>query len=821
MGLWTYTLRELARRPGKSLFTLSGIAIGVAAAVAALATSDAARGRYTELFEGLAGRSALEVFAPGEVGFDPAVADSLLHIPGVRATLPEVQATGGLPSWRSSAAVVVRASRPGDGPTPRDDEVLVPDELLEAHGLRVGGRLRLWGTAGQGNYLVSRLPPDAARKVGGGFVVVSLPTAQHLFGLGEKINLVRLVLHDGADPETVRAAVAAQLPPGLQVRDPAGRADITRSLRAAASYGLTGLTAVALAAAGYIVFGLAQLNLLARRSELAILRTLGASTRHVEGILLRHALVLGFCGGVAGTLGGALLAWAFLGGSNASAGLALASPRLSWESIGLGLLLGVGLSVCAVWLPARSVCRTPPLALLRASAQSVPGGAVRGQFAPIALFCLALGTWVLAECSARRFSPAVGRIVFPPALVLVLAGLMGLVAPRLPALLARLERPVRFLFGVEGGLAVRLLGRRPERSARACGVGFITVTMVIGFGHTVLNSLADVRTWTRRAIPADLLVRGAQADPGFVLNVALPESLGDDLRALEGVACVDRITFISSTVNGTPAIVLARTFTPEQPLPVALRTDEADVIRQGLARGEVVLAEGLASALRVGVGDCISLDTPLGPRSIRVAGVVVEYAAGGAALYLDWNAAASLFGPFGVHVFLLTLQEERKAAAEAAVERYCAARGLVLQRNRELQKAVDELTRGLTGGLWALLAVMIVIAALGVVNAVLSFAIEQRHDVQILRMIGMATRRIRSTFRLQATFLALVGVPGGVVCGVALALALDHTIRGLWGYSVPFQIQWEFLLWSVGNALFVGILAGFTLPVLSRSGVAK
>jgi predicted lysophospholipase L1 biosynthesis ABC-type transport system permease subunit len=486
---------------------------------------------------------------------------------------------------------------------------------------------------------------------------------------------------------------------------------------------------------------------------------------------------------------------------------------LGWETIGLGVVLGPGLALGAVWLPAKSVCRTPPLALFRANAGVGPTNTRRVWRALPALFCLALGTWALAECALGRISPATGRSLFPPALVLALVGLTGVVAPWLPALLAYGERPARFLFGVEGGLGVRLLGRRPDRSARACGVAFVTVTVVIGFGHTVLNTLADVRDWTRRAIPADLLVRGARPDPGFVLNVALPESLGDTLRDLNGIAGVDRITFIPTTANGTSALVLARTFTPGRPLPVALRRDEADAIRQGLARGEAVLAEALARALGVGAGDFVTLDTPFGPRRVRVAGVVVEYAAGGGALYLDWDAATTLFGPFGVHVFLLTVHEGRRAEAQAAVARYCSEQGLCLQRNEELRTAVDDLTRGLTGGLWALLAVMLAVAALGVVNAVAVLAVEQQGDVQCLRAIGMSGGRVRRTSRLQAAFLALAGVPGGAACGIALAFALDRTIRGVWGYGVPFQVQWGFLLWAVGEAIVVGILAGFA-PLL-------
>src|ERR1700735_4373588 len=98
MGLWKYAVRDLVRRPGRSLFTWSVIAVGVAAAVAALAATQAARGHYRELFDGVAGRSTLEVYAPGEGGFDPAAA-ALARVPGVYEAVPEVRGTGGLPSW--------------------------------------------------------------------------------------------------------------------------------------------------------------------------------------------------------------------------------------------------------------------------------------------------------------------------------------------------------------------------------------------------------------------------------------------------------------------------------------------------------------------------------------------------------------------------------------------------------------------------------------------------------------------------------------------------------------------------------------------------
>jgi ABC-type lipoprotein release transport system permease subunit len=276
---------------------------------------------------------------------------------------------------------------------------------------------------------------------------------------------------------------------------------------------------------------------------------------------------------------------------------------------------------------------------------------------------------------------------------------------------------------------------------------------------------------------------------------------------------VEQISFLSITVNGSPALLLARTFAADAPLPIDLRGAPPEPIKDGLANGETILADGLATYLGARVGDTVALDTPCGPRKLRVAGVVSEYAAGGWALYLDWKAASSLFGHSGVHVFLVTLTVG--GSAEAEVERYCAARGLFLQRSREFRKTVDDLTRGLTAGLWALLAVMIAVAGLGVANTVAVVAKEQRADVRIMYAIGMSARRIRWSFRLQTVFLTLAGVPGGALCGIGLAFVMGRTIRGLWGYGVQFEIQWEFLLWSVGNAILVAILTGFAFPLLS------
>src|SRR5881227_1381687 len=49
--LWKYTVREVQRRPGRTLLTLLGIVIGVATIVAVTATTRATRRSYQGMFD--------------------------------------------------------------------------------------------------------------------------------------------------------------------------------------------------------------------------------------------------------------------------------------------------------------------------------------------------------------------------------------------------------------------------------------------------------------------------------------------------------------------------------------------------------------------------------------------------------------------------------------------------------------------------------------------------------------------------------------------------------------------------------------------------
>src|SRR5262249_43164114 len=109
--LWRYTARNLRRRPGRTLLTLLGIAIGVAAAVAVTPPVAAARQAHREMFDELAGRAALEVVAEGMGGFEEQAAP-VASAPGVKSAVPAVQGPAALLGPSGAVPVFVVGSDP-------------------------------------------------------------------------------------------------------------------------------------------------------------------------------------------------------------------------------------------------------------------------------------------------------------------------------------------------------------------------------------------------------------------------------------------------------------------------------------------------------------------------------------------------------------------------------------------------------------------------------------------------------------------------------------------------------------------------------------
>ncbi len=484
--------RLLSGRPGLAWLALACIAVGVAA-------RGAVAGSVTAVEHQLAAQARELLAADLEVSsarpLDAAVRAAVAGVlpPGSRtaearsltamavadgtAVLCELRAIA--PGWPLAGTLSgepAGAEAALGGPEPA---VLVDPDLLPRLGVAVGGELRLGGGAfrivgtiahepGAGGSSF-RLGPkiyvglaalDAAGLAGDGvrarhLLLAALPDAAAAAGTAKRL---RLSLQLPADEAEGMGAGPSEAPVRVRSAVEAAQQGARAASRAADLLRVVALFALALGALG--VAALAAGMMRAQADDLAVLRVLGATRRRAAGIFAVQAGLIGAGGGAIGTLAGCLLAL----GAGLAMGVAPAWPQLGDVAIGLGL--GTAAALAAAALPALTLARMAPLAVLRGEAPApVPRGA-----AALVLVTMAVAAALVAAIEARSWTigPLVAAGAALTALLMAALGRLALpllakIRPRVFALrhglanLARAERrPMALIVAL--GLAAALGG---------------------------------------------------------------------------------------------------------------------------------------------------------------------------------------------------------------------------------------------------------------------------------------------------------------------------------------------------------------------------
>jgi putative ABC transport system permease protein len=817
--LWRYTAREVRRRPGRTLLTLLGIAIGVAAVVAVNLTADTTTHAYRNMFAQVSDRAALEIVAEGLGAFDPASVADVAAVPGVGAVVPVLQEPGALVGAGGPQPVLILGIDPNGDRAARDyvlregqmlgdgDGLLLEAGFASGQKLQVGQTAKLLTPAGIFRLPVVGLlePRGAAAFNGGSIVFLPLKKAQSMFALGDRVNSLQLVLDRGADPRRVEEQLTGRLPAGFTAQEPIARSEHALGAVASTEGAMALLSAVSLVAGGFVILNSFLMNLGERRRQLAILRALGTTRAQVTRLLLREALVLGAIGTVAGMAAGLALAVLFTGAMEGMLNVVLLPLHLSAKPFLIAGVLGPGMSLAATYLPARRAGRRAPLEELFPRRTAVDERARRW---PCALgVALLLGAALVETGLVHGWFPRARiKALIASDMAMMLAGCV-LVVPLFQPALARLASVLlRPVLGPEGRLAFRHLDRHRARTGLTVGVLFIAVVTVIGTGHLLLDNIGAVQTEFRGWTAGDYLVRPIALDASPLFATApLPEALADQIAHIDGVGRVDRLSLVAARVDGRRVLVMARSFAADRPLPLVLNGGRPEDVVRGLLRGEVVLATALAKRLGVGVGDEVTLESRRGPVKMRVAGTATEYAVGGMALHMDVSAARDLLGLEGAQILIVSARKDAGNPAPALAS-FCDEHGLLLQSNADFRRMVDHMVGGVVGLLWVLMALMFVVASLGVVNTLTMSVLEQTRELGVLRALGMRRAQVAKMIVSQALALGVIGLIPGAVAGLVLAYLMNLATYPLTGNAVPFRLHPSLILGAMTVAPAVAVL---------------
>lgn len=830
--------RGLTQFPLRATLTVFGIAIGVAAFVAIQLANHSILDSFHRTINAVAGRSTLVVTA-GEAGFDEIFLLKVQAAQGVEYAAPLITSIAPVEGRRGEVLLVLGVDLLAEEAfreyrlTGQKDAVnlkmlLQPETLFlsrsfaATHHLTVGKTITLLTGSRHRTFIIRGLlePRGPARALEGHLALMDIATAQAAFDKIGRLDRIDIVLRDGAGIDSTAAELEEVLPKYLKVRRPEQRNRQVEKMLAAFRLNLNALSAIALVVAAFLIYNTLSLSVIHRRQQIGILRSLGVSTGEVVTLFVGEALVLGGVGSLLGLGLGTFLASQVLETisltvSNLYSFIRVTRVDADLFTLGVALGLGLSFSLIAALYPSLQAGRVsvresldPPLA----------GEEVRGSTVLLLLGLLLLaGAYWAAGQSPVADTPLFGYL----ALVLLILGGASLTPWAILGFAWMLRRVGRRVGRSEGLLVAAHLRGYQGRHAVAVAAMMTALAMLIGVAIMIGSFRRTVEIWVEETIRADLIVTPASRFTRGVYAL-LPAQFLNHVRTIPDIAAVDPFTRLKVPFRGREVLVAAGDFevAAVRGNLLFLQGDSREVLTRAKDEKGIIISETTALTHGITWRDQIALDTPGGPASFPVIGIFYDYATDGGKIVMDQSLFRQYWGKHGINALAVYLTPDADPAVVARrIKQAGEGAAIVVMPNQDLKKRVLTIFDQTFAVTHALRVIAVIVAALGILNALWASVLERQREIGILRSVGASRPQIFRLILQEAGLLGLLAEILGVVIGLFLALVLIHVInKQSFGWSILFFFPPSILLTSAGLVLLASLLSGF-LPALHAARV--
>jgi putative ABC transport system permease protein len=828
------TLRGVTGHVLRFVLTIASVTLGVALVAGTFVLTDSINNTFDGIVE--QGSRGLDVQVRGaQTGRTPAnqgnqpirqqlpltLADTLRSVPGVQRVAADIQGSAVLVGKNGTAvrnggaptlSFPFRADDPslklvqGRAPT-GPGEVVLESSTLQLSGLKVGDRTQaVIGGRPRPVTIVGEASFDAGL-AGATIVAVDQRTADQAFAPDGKVPSFSVQATSGTSQAELRDRIAQALPRGAEaVTGKDVVAESKKAIRDALGFiniFLLVFAAISVFVGSFIIYNTFSMLVAQRTRELAMLRAVGAERRQVVASVLGEAAIVGVLGGLVGILVGlglATLLKAFFGtfGLKISGGLPVLPHTIFWS-----LLVGVGVTVAAAVLPALRASRIAPVAAMRDEIVTTQRGLRRRGV--IGLVALVLGVGAVWGALA---SSDVGWGLFALGAALIIIGV--LVAAPLAArpVVRAVTAPFVLVSGSVGRIARENALRMPRRTASTASALLIGLALVATVSVAAQSTKASVADLVDTQLKADYVLNGGQQP--------IPPTVSQTVSGLPQVASIAGIGLVPIDLGGSigPIGGIAADAT-------GLQDNVSIPMKSGslgaLTSGQVLVSDGFAKDHRLAVGSPLTASIGTTPSNqLTVGGVFARSQVLNDPAIIIPRALYEKATPVAQQGDFLIYVKAKPGANVAqlrntlvdTVKPYIV---VSVQDGSEFTSDQANQINTLLLLIYALLALAVIIAVLGIVNTLALSVFERTREIGLLRAVGLTRGQLSRTITIEAVATALFGAVLGTLMGLGLGVALQRGLRnqGLETLAIP----WGTIIAVLVVAAVAGVVAA-VLPAI-------
>jgi putative ABC transport system permease protein len=827
-----FIFRDLLKNRVRTILTVLGIALGVAVMLAINLANQTALAKFQESIDLVSGTTTLQVQPTTAADLDestlaklaPLWDEQIKFTPfidqlAVTASEPHevIQVIGvDLLADKDFRRMETEKTAPDSSGFDifRLRQAFVGSELAQRFHLKAGDPFNVLVNDREETLTVRGILGSAGlgKAFSGNVIVMDIGSAQEMFDMKGRIDRIDMIVPEERIAD-VSSRLRSSLGAGIAVERPKRRGLQVQKMLRSFQYNLTATSLIALLVGMFLIYNTMSISVIRRRLEVGTMKALGLPSSLVFSLFTVEAIILGSIGSALGAgLGIVFAQFAVRAVARTVQALYADQPvsgvLVEPGTIVIAVVVGTILTVVAAIGPAlEAVSIAPAEATRRASYERKVQ-----RLAPVLAL---LGMSLLIVAGIASLQPPIAGFPFFGYLAAACAvfGTASFTPVVLNLLLKTGARPLAKVFGMEARLASLSLHGALGRTSVTVASLMVGISMMVSLAVMIGSFRHTVLTWVEQTLRADLWVepstRAASKRAG-----KLTDELVKKIRSVDGLDAVDAFTDFPIEYEGEPCNLGAgelNVMKSHGHLLFLNGEPSAQVLGRVGDHDAVIVSESFAIKHNKKMRDVLSIDAPKGKFDAKIEGVYYDYASDNGFIIMPKEAFrkhfddrdATTLAIFLKPGFSPELEKEKIFAALPANSR------LIIRTNRELKAEVLRVFDNTFSITYALHAISVAVAILGVMNSLFALTMESRRELGIFKYLGASEKQVRKLVLVQAGILGTLGNCGGLAVGFVLALLLIHVInKQSFGWTVQLDLPLGFLAQSFSLIFVCSLLAG-------------
>jgi putative ABC transport system permease protein len=606
------------------------------------------------------------------------------------------------------------------------------------------------------------------------------------------------------------------LPPALSTEKKKLLIENQKSMLASFRYNLQFVSLIAILVGVFLLYNTIFISVVKRRTEIGILRALGADKKTVVMLFVIHGILLGLVGSLFGLLLGQCAAYFSVMAvtktiSSMYSAISITDYLIGKNDVVSALVLGFCISLAASLVPSFEASRIRPNESAKAGTFEA-GYKSRRKLFPLAGVILIIMGLAGAYIDYRAMPFSFPFLAYAGILLILLG--FTLTAPLYFSTVLKMLKKPAAVFGVTATLAWGDMRGSTYRFSVALMSVAISTSLIIALFILIFSFRNSLKSWITRNIVSDIYIKPISCASNFCF-FPLSDDISSVVKSFTEVKGIDRFRTLHLDFHGRKIVAGFGDIAAQ--MLYAPRNYDRDTEKRdgGLLRGQQVSISNYLS-IKYGLkpGDRITLQTPGGPRSFTIYTTFSSYSTTSGFIYLDRKWLKKFWGlddATQIAVYLNSGVDIDKFAAklrDALSRRY----SVEVMNNRELREKVLAIFNKSFAITYAIELISIIVSLIGVVNTLLALVLERKREISIIRYLGGSWEQIERMLVLSAGVVGISGIAMGALIGPIMSSIFIQVINKIsFGWEIHLSIPAIYLT-AVILILLLSTLAAGLIP---------